>query len=155
MITESLKKFALPEEVVSLKMVFDNVRNYAICAGVFALAIWVKKPVATVPPWIFREGADVAKAFPFWTAMTVGAVLTLLNGLQSYLIAHRWYVAWEAPLLAGGKRRRDSEGLGQQLLRATFFFIAVMTLYVAYLAALVQGLFLFAFLIWFGASGVR
>ena len=30
------KKFVLPDETVSMKTIFDNVRNYLVCGGVVA-----------------------------------------------------------------------------------------------------------------------
>lgn len=37
----SWSNFILPEKEISLKVVFDNLRNYAIIGGIVALAHWI------------------------------------------------------------------------------------------------------------------
>jgi hypothetical protein len=84
--------FFLAEEALSLKHVFDNVRNYLICASFFGLALWLTNGAKTLP-------ADLLKTYGFLVpyalraSIAAGAFLSLLNGVQSVLLLRR---GWEA-----------------------------------------------------------
>lgn len=69
------KKFVLPEEAISLKVIFDNVRNYLMCAAVVG-AIGALGPIGP---------AEVSAPL---VAFAVGLVAA--NALQSWLIFQRW-----------------------------------------------------------------
>jgi hypothetical protein len=69
------KRFALPEETVSLKLVFDNLRNYLICGAlIVAINAIVSQPQSQ--EWI------VWPAF----AKVLAYVLLFANVVQSWLI---------------------------------------------------------------------
>ncbi len=70
---EPLQSFLQLEQIPTLKALFDNVRNYFICAAMFALAGWIssKDPIETI------------------SAMTITAIgisLALLNWIQTVCI---------------------------------------------------------------------
>ena len=73
---ERTKKFVLPEETMSLKVVFDNVRNYLICAAVVAAVVALETP---------RSGRDL---WP-WTVTVFAVLLIGANALQSWFIIER------------------------------------------------------------------
>jgi hypothetical protein len=66
------KKFVLPEETVSLKTIFDNVRNYLMCAAV-----------------VGALGASAAADWP-WTLVAFSIALIAANALQSWFIVEKW-----------------------------------------------------------------
>ena len=60
-----------------LKSVFDNVRNYLICATLFGIAAWFRKEAST-------PGTDPYVAVYFSYAFIVaGVILAILNFIQS------------------------------------------------------------------------
>lgn len=71
------KRFILPEETVSLKVVFDNVRNYLMCAAVVAA-------VGALGPSNGRDGV-----LP-WTLIIFAILLIGTNALQSWFIVERF-----------------------------------------------------------------
>ena len=78
-----LREFLIPEKYLSLKLFFDNLRNYAICAAFTALGAWVwTVPVATsfviVWPWM-----PSAAAILIWV---VSAAFLALNCGQTWLL---------------------------------------------------------------------
>ena len=75
---ERTKKFVLPEEIMSLKLVFENVRNYLMCAAVVAAVA-----ALTVP-----RTSEQAGVWP-WTLTVFAAFLIGLNVLQSWFIIER------------------------------------------------------------------
>ena len=82
----SFTDFLIPEEYLSLKLFFDNLRNYAICAAFLALGSWVWNhgdqwltPLAAIAPrWIFP-------VFSVAVWVMAGGLL-LLNAIQSWLL---------------------------------------------------------------------
>lgn len=74
---ERTKRFVLPEEAASLKLVFDNVRNYLICAAVIG-AIGALSPRNS-------EGQ------PIWplSIVVMAALLLGANFVQSWLLLDR------------------------------------------------------------------
>lgn len=73
-----LKRFILPDESVSLKVVFDNVRNYLICAAVIAAF------GATRAQWQDPPGGSWSWGLALFAVLFLGA-----NALQSLLIVNR------------------------------------------------------------------
>ncbi|MBL8414400.1 MAG: hypothetical protein JNM42_08180 [Propionivibrio sp.] len=67
----NLTEFLIPDEFVSLKLFFDNFRNYAICAAFIALGsiLWLNS--ASLFP----------KEFPSFLATTCACVIWLMAGL--------------------------------------------------------------------------
>ena len=89
MIDKVLGRFLLPEKDVSLKLVFDNARNYVIVAGFVAMARWFEAGKATPVPYVFSGPPKTGWGELMWLSLGIGVVLFLLNLGQSYLIVKR------------------------------------------------------------------
>lgn len=85
---EPFKQFILPEDRLSLKLVFDNVRNYAICGALLSLAFWFRSGKATPPPLIFT-GPPLAWWPLEWMSLAAFAILFGFNAYQTILIVLR------------------------------------------------------------------
>jgi len=73
------KYFILPEkESVSLKLIFDNVRNYFICVPIVSAGYWLKTTPAV--------GASPSLAY---VLLAIGGILVFLNMAQSIGIFFR------------------------------------------------------------------
>ncbi|MDO9272497.1 MAG: hypothetical protein Q7T94_05725 [Rugosibacter sp.] len=86
----SLFEFLVPEQHLSLKLFFDNLRNYGICAGFAALGawIWVAAPQqlpATIPVW-----APYSLSIATWTLV---ACLLVLNCFQTWFLTTELFYA--------------------------------------------------------------
>ncbi len=51
---ENFRRFVLPESQLSLKLVFDNVRNYFITGAFLAMTLWFQSGKAVPPPVVFN-----------------------------------------------------------------------------------------------------
>ena len=78
-----IQAFILPEEVISLKVVFDNVRNYFICTTVVAAVLAIGQEGVPSP-----SGTSNTAIWP-WSLQFVGLMLLGGNALQSWLIISR------------------------------------------------------------------
>lgn len=70
---QELLDFALPEKTVSLKLVFDNLRNYLMCAAVVGVVRTAYRAPTSDPDWP-------------WALQWVIASVTALNIIQSWCI---------------------------------------------------------------------
>lgn len=77
------KRFLLPEKELSLKLIFDNLRNYAIIGVLFGLAHWVQGGVTSGTARGFQKLIPVDNKVLAWVILALAAVLFLLNGLQT------------------------------------------------------------------------
>ena len=68
-----LRDFVLPEKAVSMKLVFDNVRNYLMCAALVLAIQAVANPGNPQAEWP-------------WALAAVVTILSALNLLQSWLL---------------------------------------------------------------------
>ncbi len=94
-----LRVFLMPESATSLKLIFDNVRNYAICGALLVYALWVLSRGAEVEgarSWQVPFGLGTLQMsatelkFTGATALLATASLSILNVLQTcLLIFHR------------------------------------------------------------------
>jgi hypothetical protein len=87
-----IKRFLLPEKEMSLKVLFDNIRNYAIVGVFIAMGIWFDKGKAIAPPLVFKGPPKNGWAVDAWICFLVAGVLFLLNAGQSYCIANRLWM---------------------------------------------------------------
>ena len=81
----SLHEFLVPEQHLSLKLFFDNLRNYGICAAFAALGAWL---------WLLRGGGLKAVQIPLWVPSTLAiacwllvACLLILNVCQTWMLS--------------------------------------------------------------------
>jgi hypothetical protein len=146
--SSEFERFLLPEKELSLKVVFDNFRNYAIIGGLTAMAHWFQSGKASAPPIIFNgppRGGWEANA---WICLAVAAVLFILNVWQSYHIAAR---------LLGFDRK--GSGAGREALNALPWYVQLLFIAIAScLSAVVIGVAFLLFnlaiyIVWFSVAG--
>jgi hypothetical protein len=148
-VTNRLEAFVLPERDVSLKLVFDNVRNYLICGAVLALTLWFRSGKASPPPFIFNGPPRDGWALLTWASLVVFVALFGLNLYQSYLITAR--ILGLGPSTPEGRRRIAEAPLKLQLL-----VYGVSLLLVGVLTIVGMSLLLVAiYVAWFAAVGGR
>ena len=85
----SLEFFLMPEKDLSLKIVFDNVRNYLICGALLSMVFWFKSGKAIAPPFIFKGPPKDEWQFLTWSTLAAFLILFALNAYQSLLISQR------------------------------------------------------------------
>jgi len=129
-----VKRFVLPDEAVTLKVVFDNVRNYLICAAVIAAL------GATRTQWKDPPGGSWSWGLAIFALLFLGA-----NALQSVLII---------------TRLTDRVGRFQKEIRPTWakwrrrlFRLLLAALFAPIIWSAYQGFF--ALMVWAIAGGQR
>lgn len=93
----NLTEFLLPEDHVSLKLYFDNLRNYAICAAFIALGsiVWAKPP--NLLPTALPELLAKICASTIWV---MAGLLLILNCMQTWVILVETYSSIRAIQIA-------------------------------------------------------
>ena len=110
----AVSKALVPEDKISLKLAFDNIRNYAICAALFAASKWLGEQVK----WsVWLHGATYAI-----TILALGFLL--LNALQSFVIGARFFDQLETFLAV--VREEKGEKLARALYRISSVFATLM-----------------------------
>lgn len=89
----SFMEFLIPEEHLSLKLFFDNLRNYGICAAFAILGLWVWSNAESLlgnwnAIWLIRS-----TAIAIW--ILVGCLL-LLNCIQTWTLTREMYFSLRA-----------------------------------------------------------
>jgi hypothetical protein len=84
---DGIAKFLLPEKDLSLKLVFDNVRNYAIVGAIFVAAQWSFGRQISGPP-VLTHGASDGTVISF-IFLAVGLILAAMNACQTFLLVRR------------------------------------------------------------------
>lgn len=86
----ALRRFLLPEKEISLKLIFDNARNYLIIGAFVAMARWFQNGKATIPSlWYSSPVGTNHIPLLVWLCFGVAGVLFWLNATQSYYIGSR------------------------------------------------------------------
>lgn len=86
----ALKRFILAEKEISLKLVFDNARNYVIVGAFVAMARWFANAKAEVPALFFGGANDsYERAVFILLCVAIAGVLFILNAAQSVGILNR------------------------------------------------------------------
>lgn len=80
-----LARFLLPEDRPSLKIVFDNVRNYLICGALLSLAGWLSTRAPGTAP-AFYKPTKVDWSSEILACKALFGILTIGNLAQSVLI---------------------------------------------------------------------
>jgi hypothetical protein len=89
-IADHFERFLVPEAEISLKVIFDNVRNYLICGALLGMALWLQSGKAIAPPVLFAgPPTKVGLQLLFWTTIAIFGVLFTVNACQSYVIGRR------------------------------------------------------------------
>lgn len=145
---ELARRFLLPEKEVSLKVVFDNLRNYAIIGVIVAMAQWFQSGRATAPTLIFKKATRANWDFEVWTCLAVAAVLFVLNLWQSYhvVIGLTTFGDAESGPSTGERAKRPWH-------TRIFIWVLVLCLFAVFMAIMVSLFNLVVFIAWFAAVG--
>lgn len=143
-----LENFVLPEKAMSLKLVFDNVRNYVIIGALVGLAIWLDSSKATVPP-IFNPDL-VPERTNWWLCLSLSAILFFFNGSQTYFIIVRLLRAY---LHRKAGNFIDIPNLGtKSRIRVVVMYVAALILSTAVTVVIVRLILLALYIAWFAAT---
>jgi hypothetical protein len=92
-------KFLLPDETLTLKVVFDNVKHYALCGGLAGVSEWAFKHVdhskipTNGPVFLIRD--DLLRGdfleIAAWSLVLLSAFLSLMTLCQTYAIFSRLF----------------------------------------------------------------
>jgi hypothetical protein len=126
-ILEQVKDFILPKEKISLKLLFDNVRNYLMCAAVVAVAAASAKDQTNTSTWpleLFASFLIIANILQTWFIIE-----RITSGIGQY--HDRIRLQW-------GKSRRFLVKLFLVIL-TIFAFIAAIRGFSALLAWAIRG----------------
>jgi hypothetical protein len=146
-----LKTFLIPENDLSLKLVFDNVRNYVIGASLLALSSWFKHGAPGVPS--FASGPKfVDLRVPLVIASClVGALLLILNLFQTYELFWRFL----SPLMEKNVTAAKLAGLEPTWLsrnaKRSLVAVRVAAIFACLTLALVTTLFVLLYLVFFSS----
>jgi hypothetical protein len=146
----AFRQFVLPDKDWSLKVVFDNFRNYAIIGGLAALADWFQSGRASAPPIIIGELRPGGAEVNAWICLAVAAVLFVLNVWQSFYIAKR---------LLGFDRKSSGAGAGREAFNTLpwyvqLFFSGIFGALFGIIVSIGFLIFyLFVFIVWFAVKG--
>ncbi|PHM21047.1 MAG: hypothetical protein CK604_01190 [Curvibacter sp. PD_MW3] len=153
-IRSDFENFLLPERVLSLKVIFDNVRNYLICGAILSMTFWLQSGRATAPPIIFNGPPKDGWQFLIWASLAAFFSLFLLNAYQSYLIGRKAFKFLDAPRSDEGDfTSADPKRLPWYLHLAIYVFAAIATVALIFM---IFALALFAiYFSWFAAIGGR
>jgi heme exporter protein D len=143
--SSAFKRFLLPEKEVSLKLVFDNFRNYAIIGALGAMAHWFQSGKANTPSAFFRAPPMGGWEPYAWLCLGIAAVLFILNLLQSYHIGKRLF----API--NSKVEPSTYGLpwhvGLTNIALAFSFVSIV------MATAIVAVHLAIYIVWFSVVG--
>ena len=89
----SFLEFLIPEDYLSLKLFFDNLRNYGICAAFVALGAWIWLNSHTLIPQNIPIWLPKTVAIATWTM--VGCLL-ILNSIQTWNLTIELYQSLRA-----------------------------------------------------------
>jgi hypothetical protein len=150
---EAIKKFLLPEKELSLKVVFDNIRNYAIIGGIIFIARWFQSGKATAPPYIFNGPPHGGWGPYAWVFLAIALILFVLNAGQTYCIWLRlnlFGLAEDSPVSSGT--------LYEKLFKQRWYIIIGVYVFALSMTAVVLLMFVMmlnfiVYLAWFPAAG--
>jgi hypothetical protein len=86
-----MKEFFLSKKEITLKDVFDNVRNYAIAAIFLSMAFWFRSGKATYPTLLFDAPPKYGWDSYGWVCIVVFGLLFCANACQSFLMINRFF----------------------------------------------------------------
>lgn len=143
-------RFVLPEREVSLKLVFDNIRNYLICGALLGMILWFASGKASAPPLIFNGPPKDGWLLLKWFTTALFAVLYLLNLYQSYLIARSFFSAVTGEEAPDGTTKANLRWYWHVII-----YIVALALTMVVITLSLFALLLAIYLPWFAATGTR
>src|SRR5687768_6237689 len=85
----TFKRFLVPEEAISLRIVFDNVKNYAVCAVIYASALTLSRNIPTGAPEKIEEPPELLLIYGLIIAGGLLTILCILQSLEIYRVAYK------------------------------------------------------------------
>jgi hypothetical protein len=123
-----------------LKSIFDNLRNYAICATLFAVSAWFKRGAfAVATPEVNQS--HYGEHFISYSFLVSGIILTVLNIVQTYAVVGPPILnlfGWFHDLaLKAGKKGNWLSWLTAELAKgiSLFVFLTLLVMMVALIRA--------------------
>ena len=129
-----LKDLLLPERVLTAKLIFDNIRNYAICAGFLALTVWLDGGAKGIPAYALGSNFHLIAPYTAYAAGTVGTLLFLLNVGQSIELGKLAIDLLDGPFAKVADLDAESSGPIMSRVLSIVSFIGVFLFLVAVLA---------------------
>ena len=111
----ALLNFVLPEDKASLKLIFDNVRNYIICGSVYLLHLWLKsQPTASFSGILVSPAIEQSLITGF--VLLIVYALAGFNLLQSYMLFGPTFRAIQTRVESLTQAAAERPSLGRSLL---------------------------------------
>jgi hypothetical protein len=148
-----MEDFFLSKKEITLKDVFDNVRNYAIAAVFLSMSFWFHSGKATYPTLLF-EGPPKYGWDPYgWVCIVVFGLLFCANACQSFIMINRFFRFLF-------KREEVDKINNNGVVKLTWWKEILVKLFAMIAAALVVNFFLIVailvvYISWFAAIGVK
>lgn len=145
----ALKRFILPEKEISLKLVFDNARNYVIVGAFVAMARWFVSGKVNVPALFFGEGNDsYQRTMLMLVCVAIAGVLFILNAAQSVGILNRLLHALPV----------DSESVNtvpakHSLPKSVLIQFLTWCFYAIFIIFMIVSIRMAGYIVWFAAVG--
>ena len=149
---EKILSFILPEKMMSLKLLFDNFKNYIICGAFLAMSVWFEREAAAEHhiAWLFPSGKTGGTLVQWavgpyfsWVATGFFWLFFAFNAWQSWLIFWRalhGFVDVEAPespqRIARSPPRNDGESSGSGCVAEITMFLVTLLFTVALMSVI-------------------
>lgn len=89
---ERFEVLLVPERELSIKLIFDNIRNYLLCAALFGVSLWFERGSPGMPRSPNPSSTRTFEDTGYWAFATLGITLVLLNLLQTFQLLGRGLV---------------------------------------------------------------
>ena len=145
----ALKRFILPEKEVSLKLVFDNARNYVIVGAFVAMARWFASGKVYVPALLYGEGNDsYQRTVLILLCIVIAGVLFILNAAQSVSILIRL-----VDMLPVRSKQVETAPVRHSVPKSVLIQFLTWCFYAIFLAFVLVSIRMVGYIVWFSAVG--
>lgn len=83
------KRFLVPEEAISLRIIFDNVKNYAVCAAIYAAAVALSRNISTISSGETEEDPELLLIYGLIIAGSLLTIFCILQSLEIYRVGYK------------------------------------------------------------------
>lgn len=123
---DALDRFLVPEKELSLKLYFDNLRNYAIVGVMFALSHWLLDGATLGAARRFHRYVSLDFNVLSWAALALGGILFMANALQTNVLLVRSIAfAWSRGMPTVGQIGRATPWHGYVLRAIVWTTVAL------------------------------
>lgn len=144
--------FFLPDKEMSLKVVFDNLRNYAIVGGIVALANLLNNGKLMLPAVLYGKSHFPNAKLVVWSILGFAMLLFAANTLQSIFIILRILIRYSE---TGYEDDVPFVPRHQSLAERIWDYVCWAGVIVAMLVFVLILMNFAMYLVFFAASGVR